>query len=425
MNEANEKEGVVIDVAPERAPDADPPQGAPADVKRDATEPAGRSRGGRKAGWALLAIALLGAGLVFVYYASRALQGDLQALDERLAQALQAQAELQAAVNETARSQAEFMAKRASALDTTVAKQELAIRQQTAAIREHEQRLTDERRLMADREAELRAAVADVQRRVGGSGNQWKVAEAEYLVRLAGHRLGLARDLATAREALATAGARLKDTHDPNWRDVRAMIARDIAALSAVELPDYDALAARLAELIDQVPALALVGSGRITLQDEAPREPDDRTRAPDAVPGSRIGGLLGDFWGGLKNSVRIRRKDQPARALLTPEHAMFVRQNLVLHLEAARLGLVRQDPSMYQSSLASTRIWLQRYVDNDTRAAQAFANALAALSEVEVRPELPDIDRTLSELHARQRLQEVEPAPAAENVTGAAETPP
>ena len=113
-----------------------------------------------------------------------------------------------------------------------------------ANFQRQEQQLAEENVNLQEREAELRAAVADVHRRVGRSGTQWMIAEAEYLLRIANDRLILARDTNSARVALGLADQRLRDTKDPGWAGVREQIARDIARLSAFEAPDSAGISA-------------------------------------------------------------------------------------------------------------------------------------------------------------------------------------
>ena len=123
---------------------------------------------------------------------------------------------------------------------------------------------------------------------------------------------------------------------------MRAQIARDIAKLSAFEAPDAAGLSARLSALIEQIPQLkiarATIGPER-TLPKRIAREPGERSWDT----------LLDDLWSGFKDSVRIRERDQPVQAMLAPEHQFFLYENLKLHLEAARLGIARNDQALFR----------------------------------------------------------------------------
>jgi uroporphyrin-3 C-methyltransferase len=269
-----------------------------------------------------------------------------------------------------------------------------------AAFQQQEQRLAQENVNLQEREAELRAAVADVHRRVGRSGTQWMVAEAEYLLRIANDRLILARDTESARVALGLADQRLRDTKDPGWAGVREQIARDIAKLSTFEAPDSAGLSARLSALIEQIPQLkianATIGPER-TLPERTGQEPGERNWET----------LLDDVWAGFKDSVRIRERDKPVQAMLAPEHQFFLYENLKLHMEAARLGLARDDQNLFRDNLHIAADWLTKYFDPDNGSAAAMAKAIAEMVKIDIRPEMPDVSQSLRALQVRQKLME------------------
>ena len=374
-------------------------------AQAEAAPPPHRRRG--TGGWGvalgIAAIVLVLAGLAAGYSRWTAMRQELSALDARLAQGIAAQDQLRAAVAQaeaTVKAQEKILADQESRLHAGLAAQQQAAQTQEAALQAREQQLADEQVRLQEREGQLREAVADVYRRIGSSGNQWMVAEAEYLIRLAGHRLTLARDVLTARAALELADQRLSDTRDPGWTGVREQLARDIATLAAVELPDLEGLSARLAALVEQVPKLTLAGAER-TL------EPHDTTPAGIQRPPEERSWetLWGDFWSGLKDSVRIRRNDQPVQAMLPPEQQFFLYQNLELQLEIARLALLRGEAELYRGSLATARQWLRDYFDDTDAATRSMTQALTELAAVDVRPELPDIGRALRALKAREHL--------------------
>ena len=227
-----------------------------------------------------------------------------------------------------------------------------------------------------------------------------RLAFPEYLLRIASHRLTLARDIDTARVALELADQRLRDTKDPGWAGVREQIARDIARLSTFEAPDSAGLSARLSALTEQIPQLkianATIGPER-TLPERAAPAPGERSWQT----------LVDDLWAGFKDSVRIRERDKPVQAMLAPEHQFFLYENLKLHLEAARLGLARSDQALFRDNLAIAADWLARYFEPGNGTATALGKALEEMLKIDIRPELPDISQSLRALQTRQKLME------------------
>lgn len=402
MNDDDPKPGVVIDVEAEKDTETPAIEDAPPvdeTAQTAAEEKPARSTGGISI--VLAAIALLGViaiGVVGHRYWSQ-LQDDLADLDARIGEAAGKQQTLQQSVSDATSA----LASQAGALDEQrdlLGKQRLAVDEAKSAFQAQEQKLADENVRLQEREAELRAAVADVHRRVGRSGTQWIVAEVEYLMRVANHRLILARDTGTAKLALDIADQRLRDTKDPGWAGVRAQIARDIAELSTFRAPDSAGLSARLSALVEQIPRLkiarATIGPER-TLPERVMREPGERSWDT----------LLDDLWSGFKDSVRIRERDQPVQAMLPPEQQFFLYENLKLHLEAARLGIARNDQALLRGNLATAGEWLDKYFQADDGVTKAIRDSIAEIAEIEINPQLPDLSQSLRALRARMKLLE------------------
>jgi len=424
MKEEDPKPGVVIDVTPDHESAEPDETAAPPEAEEAAppTPPADTHKRPARSGVLPLAVALLALGAVaaaafFGYQYWLKIQQDLATLDARLSEA-QSQ---QQGLSQSLRSASEALRAQEAALGAqkgVLAEQQTAVEQARAAFQQQEQRLAQENLNLQEREAELRAAVADVHRRVGRSGTQWMVAEAEYLLRIANDRLILARDTDSAKVALGLADQRLRDTRDPGWAGVREQIARDIAKLSTFEAPDTAGLSARLAALIEQIPQLKIAGATigpERTLPERTSDEPGERNWET----------LLEDVWVGFKDSVRIRERDKPVQAMLAPEHQFFLYENLKLHLEAARLGLARADQKLFRDNLSIAADWLEKYFEPDSGSAAALGTAIGELLAVDIRPELPDISQSLRTLQVRKALmEEVAPSGVEAATPGGTEAP-
>lgn len=383
MSNENGQNPVTIDVTPDTETDATPPN-KPKSSKLPLII-------------AVLAlIAVLGALVAAYRYTQEAAQ-DLAAINAKIERSVKAQEN----IKEQLRIAKENAIKQRALLEEQKLKadqqqEKINIAQKTFS--EQEKLLADERQRMQQREAELRASVAGVYQRMGTSGNQWIIAEAEYLLRVASHRLSLARDIDTARSALKLADERLRDTKEPGWNAVREQIARDLGKLGAVELPDMPGIAARLIGLIDQTPQLQL---NRSTAGVQPPRPEDGDT----PVSQRNWDTLLDDLWKGFKSAIRIRRNDQPVQAMLPPEQQFFLYENLRQHLEAARLAVARADNGLYRDSLNNVKNWLSLYFATDHAATQRMNQAIDELASINIRPDLPDITQSLAALQARRQL--------------------
>lgn len=403
MSEDTEKAGVVIDVTPE--PEQPTDQADNATEQTAASEPhQGQKPTDSKQGKApliiaVLALVLVAGTLVAAFQYTKQTTQDLAAINNSLSSSLAAQQALEeqlAAANAAVREQAELLAQQQAQFD----QQQKSLDEARERFDQQEQLLDSERLKMQQREAELKATVADVQKRVGSSGTQWLVAEAEYLMRVANERLNLARDTGTAREALLLADQRLRDTRDPGWNPVRTQLARDIAALDAAALPDIAGIAARLEALAEQVPQLQL-SNATLGGTDRTPRGDTEATPREQRNWDT----LLDDLWAGFKDTVRIRRRDKPVAAMLAPEQQFFLYENLRLYLESARLAVARADRELYRDSLNTVGSWLSTHFDNADPLTQSTRNAIADLMRIDIRPMLPDISASLRSLQVRRKL--------------------
>lgn len=259
-----------------------------------------------------------------------------------------------------------------------------------------------ERESLQQQGVQLNRALAEIQQRLGGETSQWRVAEAEYLLRLANHRLVLMQDPATALQALTSADERLLDTGDPGWNQVRQILAQEMSSLATLPSLDRAGLNASLSALMEQVDPLPLKQEGvpLATKQEALPNN-----GAPESVAeGLNLQQILQDLWKGFKSLMVIRKHDQPIGAMLPPAQSYFLKQNLRLKLEGAKIALMGRDNAFYQDNLRTSAAWVQRYFVKDSTQVQGFIEQLTALAQEQIAPQLPDISASLRALQERRQ---------------------
>lgn len=223
----------------------------------------------------------------------------------------------------------------------------------------------------------------------GAERQDWLLAEAEYLLRLANQRLELERDWDGAVSMLTAADNVLIETRNPRLDKVRAQIARELMALRAVPAVDRVGAIFRLQALQEQVTSLPWMPEKLIpdVAVEEEPRVLEEQT-------------WYWNTWFTVKDNmtrmVRIRERDAPIAAPLTPDQQYYLQQNMHLMLEQAQVALLREQTELYTHSLGRVQEWLDQYLvmeDERTRAARA---ALAQLAAWDVSPERPDVTKSL-----------------------------
>jgi uncharacterized protein HemX len=219
------------------------------------------------------------------------------------------------------------------------------------------------------------------------------MAEARHLVRLANEQLHLARDPVRAAAALRAADARLAALGDASTAAARAEIARGIAALDALPRTDPTGLALALLTLGEKAQRLPL----RTRLPDAAPAAPPEA-----AAPASAWDHFVERVQLAFRGLITVRRAPGGAEPLLAPDQEWFLRRNLELKLETARLAALARDGAAFRSSTRAARDWLAVYFDPAAVEVRTAVADLDAMQRIELAPPLPDLTRALTLLEQR-----------------------
>lgn len=212
--------------------------------------------------------------------------------------------------------------------------------------------------------------------------------------------------------ALKQADDRLARYAQPRLEGVRRAIARDIDRVKAVGVPDIAALSIKLDEairLVDELPLLAQAEHRREAAKPSAiaAKPAASGTSAAAAPTGwtaavaERWNGIVHALWGETRTLVRVTRIDHPEAALLAPEQAFFLRENLKLRLLNARLAVLSRQFDTVQTDVQSAQHALDRYFDRSSRRTGVASDLLKQVAAGARQVGLPRPDDTLAALAA------------------------
>src|SRR5690606_13337804 len=211
--------------------------------------------------------------------------------------------------------------------------------------------------------------------------------------------------------ALQAADQRIARAAQPRLNPIQRAIARDIDRIRAAALADIPALAQQIDELVRQVdawPVANAVGQASPPGQGAPAAAPAASPAAPpEAEPAVADEGWRRwlaqwrRWWSGAADDtlrsarelVRVSRIDQPDAALLAPEQAFFLRENLKLQLLNARLALLARQFAASQSDVAAVEARLRRYFDPRAPGVIGAQASLARLRRDLVAQDLPRPD--------------------------------
>lgn len=227
----------------------------------------------------------------------------------------------------------------------------------------------------------------------------WLLAEAQYLLRLANQRLIMAGDVVAAKALLGSADSILKELDEVTLYDVRAAVAADLAAVRAVPQRDVQGMYLSLAALIEQADKLVIFQMPEKVERALVEPAEDWQGRLEQGYEAALL--KLSDY-------IIIRRRDVPIDALMDPQWEGLVRQNLRMLLEQAQVALLSGNELLFRESLERARHWLSEFFVSDEAAAKALAEEISVLQESTIAVAMPDISRSLAAVDAalKQRTQ-------------------
>lgn len=215
--------------------------------------------------------------------------------------------------------------------------------------------------------------------------DDWKLAEVEYLLRLAHQRVVLSHDANGAKQLLQTADDILFALGYSDLYAVRKQLAQDLAALSSAANTDNDGVYLQLLALADQASSVPFSGYEELPDVDDSLVEPAERMQ-------DRLLEKLAHAWGILKQLVVVKDRTVDIEPLLSESQRQLVDARLKLNLAQARSALLLNQSSIYKASLAQAQHLLIKYYQDDTMQQQSMLEQIKQLMAVEVNPVLPDI---------------------------------
>ncbi len=229
-----------------------------------------------------------------------------------------------------------------------------------------------------------------------GARETFLLAEAEYYLQIANAQLQLANNPHLASLALGMADERVTQLSDPALTAVRRAISDELAALEVMEKPDLEGATMKLASLARVVESLPL--ASRETAEDS------DTQDDPEQSGVDRAWGSVKDAMSGL---VKVTPPDQAKLALVSPDAEYFLRNNIALQLQSARLALLRGEQAIFEQTLDDASALLDAYFDTGSTPVESAQLTIAEIRDNVFTAAVPDISESLRLLRQFRTLRE------------------
>ena len=245
----------------------------------------------------------------------------------------------------------------------------------------------------------LAGRIADV---TGRRPSDWLLAEADYLVKLAGKKLWLEEDVKSAIMLLKSADLRISDLSDASLLPVRALLAQDIQTLQQINLVETESIALSISALIAQVTALPL-----------------DTMKLPEIdAPQTKaaVSDDINDWQANLKASwdaivtdfVTVEKRTAAVMPFMSGKQQWLAREQLKFALLNAQQAIMQHQSSLYQQAIAQSIDIVNAHYQLDNTGVEAYIVSLQDLLAVDTDQVLPaqlDAQQPLSEI-IEQRIQ-------------------
>ena len=235
----------------------------------------------------------------------------------------------------------------------------------------------------------------------GRRPSDWLLAEANYLVNMAGRKLYLEKDIATAITLLKEADARLEDLNDPSLFPVRALIAADIQTLHQVNRVSTHSIALTIAGMLPQVNGLSL---NKLKLPESSI---EDDSALSESVSDWRKN--LAKTWESIVGDlISIDYVDQPLEPYLAERQQWLIEQQLKHSLAQAQTAALSEDVALYRSAIQQGLDLIAEHYQLDNAEVIQFLATLQELQSIDFSRNYPNNLSSLSALKdvLQQRIQ-------------------
>ncbi len=235
------------------------------------------------------------------------------------------------------------------------------------------------------------------------SREDWLLAEAEYLLRLAAQRQSIEGVSGSVAALVVSADTILRDVADADLYPVREALAREVAALKLAGSVDRQGLYAKLTAVQEQIS----------TLPEIEKLLPKEKVDIIPAVNESGISASLREFVEAIKGHVRLSNSSEGSRFISTdlmPEAKNLAKARMALLVTQAQSALLQSERELYLSALSQIKPLIEKHFPVGVQR-EWILEELAMLETKNISPPRVALNGSLNALRAYiERLHKLAP---------------
>ena len=247
----------------------------------------------------------------------------------------------------------------------------------------------------------LRSKNVDLERKVLNQGSrliqmginpkdEWILAEALYLSRLATQRLLIERSSESAIALLLEADKLLLKFDDANLAHVRNALSKEIASLRTLNKIDAQGIIFELNAISEEVNKLSILNL-LSTQKDTSKTDNKEEVENLENKKQLSLGKFFRNFGEQLEGAIKVRRFDSDIQPLITEHDLSVVRNNIDLHFQQAIYSVMREEKDLFELSLKNIVADLKNYFHMNPKSSNLLQR-IQQISLLSIEQKLPKI---------------------------------
>ena len=254
------------------------------------------------------------------------------------------------------------------------------VERQTQALQNNIQSLNEQLQILSAQTQANQRDLADVS---GRRPADWLLAEADYLVRMAGRKLWLEHDVKTAMMMLQSADSRIEDLDDPSLLPLRARLAEDLQVLQQVNQVSTSSVALALGAMFKQVDNLPLAFFKK-------PESAEVAENVTDSIDDWRSN-LARNWREFTTNFFSVERVTTEIKPFMSQQQQWLSKEQLKLALQQAQFAALQENSALYKQSLQTAVDLLLEFFETEHASVIQFSTSLSNLLQTDFERSYPE----------------------------------
>jgi uroporphyrin-3 C-methyltransferase len=210
----------------------------------------------------------------------------------------------------------------------------------------------------------------------------WLLAEADYLIRIAGRKLWLEHDVNTAILMLQSADSRIQDLDDPSLLPLQTKLAEDLLVLQEINQVSTSSIAISIGALIKQVDSLPLAFF-------EKPESEELDDTVTESIDDWRAN-LARNWREATKNFFSFKKVTTEIKPFMSEQQQWLAKEQLKFVLLQAQVAVLQEDSALYLQALETATSLLNESYDSSKTTVVRFTESLNQLQETDFEKHYP-----------------------------------